>query len=221
MYGKCGRVEEGLKVFLAMGERNVCTWNALIGGFARANSGEEAVRWFLRMEAELKPDEVTLIEVLSACGRSGLVEVGRKVFDEMSRGKYGFRPGIKHYGCMVDMLGRAGLVEEAFEVVEGMARAEGVGPPGVVVWGSLLAGCRAHGKLELAVEAAIKMVEVEPNNVGHYVVLSNLYGEMGRWREAEEVWKVVKERGMRKDAGWSCTQTTTEGSEASVEYELG
>ena len=30
MYGKCGRIEEGLAVFLSMKDKNVFTWNALI-----------------------------------------------------------------------------------------------------------------------------------------------------------------------------------------------
>lgn len=39
MYGKCGRIEQGLGIFESMNEKNVFTWNALIKGLALAKSG--------------------------------------------------------------------------------------------------------------------------------------------------------------------------------------
>ncbi|XP_020272008.1 pentatricopeptide repeat-containing protein At3g28660-like, partial [Asparagus officinalis] len=202
MYGKCGRIDEGVCVFESMKERNVYTWNAVIGGLARAKSGEKAVEWFFRMvEVEgVDPDEVTLVEVLRACSYSGLVEIGRKMFESICDGRYGFRAGIKHYGCMVDLLGRAGLLDEAMELIEMMPF-----EPTVVIWGSFLGGCRAHGNMRLSEIAAKRLIEKEPENAAHYVVLSNLYREMGRWRDAEELRRLIKERGMRKDAGFSFT----------------
>lgn len=114
MYGKCGRIEEGLGVFQSMKEKNVFTWNALIKGLALAKSGEEAVWWFCQMEqGEIKLDEVTLIGVLFACSHSGLVQVGESIFRSLVDGKYGFAPGIKHYACAVDLFARSGHLEEA------------------------------------------------------------------------------------------------------------
>lgn len=203
MYGKCGRIEDGLQVFLSMEERNVYTWNSLIGGLALAKSGKEALYWFSRMEEEgVRPDAVTLIGVLSACSHSGLVEEGRKIFESVASWSFGFYPGIKHYGCLVDLLGRAGCLDEAVRCIQTMPF-----EPGTVIWGSLLGGCRTHGQLRLSEVAARRLVELEPENVAHYVLLSNLYVEMGRWWDAEEVRRMMKERGMRKDAGWSLAES--------------
>lgn len=204
MYSKCGRIDAGLEVFWSMAERNVYTWNSVIMGLALAKCGREALQWFSRMENEgVRPDGVTLIAVLCACCHSGLVEVGRQLFDAMVAGKYGFRPGIRHYGCMVDLLGRAGLLSEAVRFIEVMPFA-----PNVVIWGSLLHGSRAHGELTFSELAARKLVELEPTNIAHYVVLSNLFVETGRWPEAEEVRRFVKEGGLRKDPGWSFAEST-------------
>ncbi|GLT72677.1 hypothetical protein SLA2020_445870 [Shorea laevis] len=181
MYGKCGRIEEGLGVFRCMKEKNVFTWNALIKGLALAKSGEDAIWWFNRMEQEgFKPDEVTLIGVLCACSHSGLVDTGQRIFGFLIDGKYGFSPGIKHYACMVDLYARAGYPEVAFKLIRDMPF-----EPTKVMWGSLLAGSKAQGYLEFSEFAAWKLVELEPENSAYYVVLSNLYAEMGRWRDVK------------------------------------
>ncbi|KAK2639532.1 hypothetical protein Ddye_027327 [Dipteronia dyeriana] len=46
-----------------------------------------------------------------------------------------------------------------------------------------------------------KLFESEPHNSGYYVVLSNLYAEMGRWNDAEKV------RGLKKDLGCSSVES--------------
>ncbi|KAK9161529.1 hypothetical protein Syun_007870 [Stephania yunnanensis] len=199
MYGKCGRIDVGLSVFEGMSEKNVFTWNSVIKGLALAKSGEEAVNWFLRMQEEgVKADEVTLLGVLCACSHSGLVETGLNIFYSMTDGRYGFSPGLKHYGCVVDLLGRAGRLEEAFAFIETMSF-----EPTKAMWGALVAGCRAQGDLELSTVAAAKLVEMEPNNGAYIVLLSNLYAEMGSWGEVEKLRKLMKCRGIDKDSGYS------------------
>ncbi|TYH57473.1 hypothetical protein ES332_D08G091800v1 [Gossypium tomentosum] len=202
MYGKCGRIEEGLKVFHSMEKKNNFTWNAVINGLALAKNGEQAIWWFNRMEQEgFKVDHVTLVGVLSACSRSGLVDMGRKIFISLVEGRYGFLPGVKHYACMIDLLARAGCLDDAFRVLQEMPF-----EPTKSIWGSLLAGCRAHGNLELSEISAKKLMELEPSNSAYYVVLSNLYADMGRWDDAEKVRTLMKEKGLKKDLGFSSVE---------------
>ncbi|KAK8923922.1 putative pentatricopeptide repeat-containing protein [Platanthera zijinensis] len=202
MYCKHGRINSGLDVFLRMPQRSVFTWNSLIQGFALVKGGPQAMKWFLKMEEEgIRPDPITLIGVLTACSHSGLVEPGRKIFDMVIRGKFGFEAGIKHYGCMVDLYGRAGMLDSAVECIQSMPF-----EPNVVIYGSLLAGSRARKKMNLSEFAARRLVELQPENAAHYVLLSNLYVEMGRWREAEEVRKFMKEGSLRKESGWALTE---------------
>ncbi|CAD6236630.1 unnamed protein product [Miscanthus lutarioriparius] len=182
MYGKCGHVVEGVRVFSEMTERNVCTWNSIIGAFALEQDGEMALRWFYRMKADgVRPDAVTLICVLYACTHAGLVDIGRKIFNLIVQGEYGFQPGIKHFGCMVDLLSRSGHLDDAFRVVEAMPS-----QPNAVIWGLLLQGCKARGDTVLSEDVTMRLVELEPENASHYVTLANLYAETGRWLEAEK-----------------------------------
>lgn len=202
MYAKCGRIEEGLRVFSSMKEKNVFTWNAVIKGLALAKSGEEAIWLFNRMEqGGIKADEVTLIAVLSACSHSGLVDLGRQIFGFLSNGKYGFYPNVKHYACMVDLLARSGRLKEAFEFMRWMPFA-----PTKAMWGSLLVSSKSQGDLEFSEFAAKKLVELEPDNNAYYVHLSNLYAEMGRWSDVEKVRGMMKDRQLTKDLGCSSVE---------------
>ncbi|KAK4559143.1 hypothetical protein RGQ29_008405 [Quercus rubra] len=148
-----------------------------------------------------------LIDMYGKCGRieegfhSGFVDTGRWIFNSLIGGKYGFSPGVKHYACMVDLFARAGYLEDAFKFIRDMPF-----EPTKAMWGSLLAGSRARGNLKFSEFAAWKLVELEPENSGYYVVLSNLFAEMGRWSDVEKVRMMMKERGLMKDLGCSSVE---------------
>ncbi|KAL9360436.1 hypothetical protein Peur_048559 [Populus x canadensis] len=94
-YLKCGRIDEGLKAFRSMKEKNFSTWNALIQGLGFVKSEREAVCRFNRMEQEwFEADHVTLATVLNACSHSGLVDMGRQIFSSLINGNYGFSPSV-------------------------------------------------------------------------------------------------------------------------------
>ena len=95
IYLKCGRIDEGLKAFRSMKEKNFSTWNALIQGLGFAKSEREVVCRFNIMEQEwFEADHVTLTTVLNACSHSGLVDMGRQIFSSLINGNYGFSPSV-------------------------------------------------------------------------------------------------------------------------------
>lgn len=199
MYGRCGRIEEGLLVFEEMSEKNVITWNAVIRGLALSKNGEQALRWFSRMEDEgIQRDHGTFTAVLTACVHLGYVDIGRHIFSSLVDGKYGIQPSVEHYNCMVDLLARANLLDDACKLINEMPF-----EPCVSTWGALLAGYRAQGAFELAELTAWKLVELQPWNSSYYVVLSSLYAEKGRWNDAEKVRKMMRDRGLKKYLGSS------------------
>ncbi|XP_015689977.2 pentatricopeptide repeat-containing protein At5g56310-like [Oryza brachyantha] len=175
MYGKCGKVSDGMRVFSKMANRNVYTWNSIIGALALAHDGKTALQWFSWMQDDgVQPDEVTLICVLCACAHSGFVDTGKEIFNLLVQGEYGFQPGIKHFGCMVDLLSRSGHLDDAFRVVETMPL-----QPNAVIWGLLLRGCKASDLWEVAgsswdlaldeEEGAEERCRMEPSDVRRQV----------------------------------------------------
>ncbi|KAK9108475.1 hypothetical protein Syun_024486 [Stephania yunnanensis] len=198
MYAKNGAITMARNVFDEMPERNIATWNAMVCGLAAHGHAEGALELFREMEREkVSPNNVTFVGVLSACCHAGLVEVGLDVFNSMKR-EYGIEPKIEHYGCMVDMLGRSGRLVEAEELVYGM-----IWKADVVVLGALLGSCKHHGNFEVAERVVDRMLELDPQNHGVHVFLSNMYAEAGRWEDVLRLRKVMKDGGLKKVPGWS------------------
>ncbi|KAJ6837979.1 pentatricopeptide repeat-containing protein-like [Iris pallida] len=198
MYAKCGDVELAMQAFETMRERNVFTWNAMIGGLAIHGHGQHALELFARMKHERTvPDDVTFIGLLSACRHSGLVDEGLKLFKEMKQ-VYAIEPRMEHYGCVVDLFCRAKLVKDALEFIENMPVRSNV-----VMWASLIGACRVLGDSELAESIGRRAVELEPDTCDRYVMLSNLYAGAGRWDAALEVRDQMGSQGIGKTPGIS------------------
>ncbi|XVF34264.1 hypothetical protein REPUB_Repub18cG0044400 [Reevesia pubescens] len=198
MYAKCGSVEEAYTVFTGIEEKNVVSWNIMISGFAKHARVLEAMISFEKMQQiGLYPNEVTYISVLSACSHMGLVDEAKRYFELMIR-EHNLSPNVIHYSCMVDTLGRAGKISEAYNLIRRMpfdATAS--------MWGSLLACCSFYGNLELAEVAAKLLFEMEPDNAGNHILLSNIYAANKKWEEVARARKLLKESVVKKERGKS------------------
>ncbi|CAN1846424.1 Pentatricopeptide repeat-containing protein At2g29760, chloroplastic [Linum perenne] len=198
MYSKSGDVEKALEVFHSINHKDVFVWSAMIAGLAMHGRGEAAMKLFVKMqEVKTKPNFVTFTNLLCACSHSGLVDEGKRLFDQMER-VYGVVPEVKHYACMVDMLGRAGHLEEAMKFIENMPLA-----PSASVWGALLSACCIHGNLELAEKACSHLLDIEPGNHGAYILLSNLYAKSENWEGVSRLRQQMRESGLKKEQGCS------------------
>ncbi|RVW33620.1 Pentatricopeptide repeat-containing protein [Vitis vinifera] len=198
MYFKCSSLYDGHRVFNKSLNRNVITWTALISGYGQHGRVAEVLVFFSKMKTEgFRPNYVTFLAVISACSHGGLVNEGWEYFMSMTR-DYGIQPRGQHYAAMVDLLGRAGRLHEAFEFVQNSPCGEHS-----VIWGALLGACRVHGNIDMLRFAAKKYFDLEPENAGKYVVLSNAYATFGLWDNVAEVRGVMRESGMRKDPGYS------------------
>ncbi|KAK3134477.1 hypothetical protein QOZ80_6AG0549710 [Eleusine coracana subsp. coracana] len=195
MYAKCGLINEACRVFEGMHEKNVYTYSSMIVGLAAHGRANDAIALFKDMvtKADVEPNHVTFIGVLTACSHAGMVKEGRYYFAQM-KDKYGILPSADHYTCMVDLLGRAGLVDEALDLVKSMT----VEPHGGV-WGALLGACRIHGNAKVAKVAAEHLFKLEPEGIGNYVLLSNVLASAGERDEVSKVRKLMRNRRLKKD----------------------
>ncbi|KAF9611274.1 hypothetical protein IFM89_028698 [Coptis chinensis] len=71
---------------------------------------------------------------------------------------------------MVDLLGHDGHLEEALNLAATML----IEPNGGM-WGALLGACQIHGNPTIPEVAANHMFDLEPNSIGNYIMLSNIY----------------------------------------------
>ncbi|XP_050941466.1 pentatricopeptide repeat-containing protein At5g66520-like isoform X3 [Cucumis melo] len=231
LFGIKGLVVEACKLFDAMLEKDMVTWSALIACFQQNEMFEEAIRTFVGMHkigvmvdevvAEMqmsgfKPDEATLVSVISACARLAALEQGKWVHAYIK--KNGLTINVILGTTLIDMYMKCGCVETALEVFYGMIE------KGVSTWNALILGLAMNGLVESSLDmfSNMKKCHVTPNeitfvgvlgacrhmglvdegqhhfhsmihdhkiqpNVKHYGCMVDLLGRAGKLQEAEEL----------------------------------
>ncbi|XP_022774177.1 pentatricopeptide repeat-containing protein At3g26782, mitochondrial-like [Durio zibethinus] len=195
LYVKCGSLAYARTVFDKMKEKNIISWSTMIRGYGMHGHGRVALHLFDQMKALIKPDHVTFVSVLSACSHAGLIAEGWECFNSMIR-DFGVTPISEHYACMVDLLGRAGQLNQAWLFIQRMPLR-----PDAAVWGALLGACRIHLNVKLAEVATKSLFDLDGENPGRYVLLSNIYASLGKRKEANRFRYLMKSRGVRKIVG--------------------
>ncbi|KAL6995772.1 Pentatricopeptide repeat-containing protein [Sarracenia purpurea var. burkii] len=111
---------------------------------------------------------------------------------------YGISPGEDHYVHLIDLLCRSGKFSKAKDVIQTMPF-----EPGAPIWEACLAGCRIHGNLDFGIQAVERLFELAPQHDGTYILLSNMYADVGRWGDMAKVRKLMRDRGVKKEPGCS------------------
>uniref|UniRef100_F6HKM6 DYW domain-containing protein n=1 Tax=Vitis vinifera TaxID=29760 RepID=F6HKM6_VITVI len=211
MYAKCGCVESAREIFDRMEEKNVISWSAMIAAYGYHGQGRKALDLFrMMLSSGMLPDKITLASLLYACSHAGLVEEGLRFFSSMWE-DYSVRTDVKHYTCVVDLLGRAGRLDEAFKLIKSMTIEKDEG-----LWGAFLGACRTHKDVVLAEKAATSLLELQSQNPGHYVLLSNIYANAGRWEDVAKIRDLMSQRRLKKTPGWTWIEVDNKSHQFSV-----
>jgi pentatricopeptide repeat protein len=182
MYGKCGNMDDMLKMLPDPASRPTQCWNTLISGYAKYGYFKEAEDTFKQMVSRgQKPDYVTFVALLSACSHAGLVDKGINYYNSMAS-TFGVSPGIKHCVCIVDLLGRLGRFADAEKFIDEMPVL-----PNDLIWRSLLSSSRTYKNLDIGRKAAKNLLELDPFDDSAYVLLSNLYATNARWVDVDNL----------------------------------
>ncbi|PON91716.1 Tetratricopeptide-like helical domain containing protein [Trema orientale] len=198
MYAKCGSIKEAHKTFSSMKNHDSVSWNAIICGYALHGHGRRAVSLFADMKKKgFGPDEITALAILQACTYSGLWETGISLFSEMEP-EYGIRPVVEHFACMVDLLGRAGKFSEAIDFIN-----KGPFSDSTLLWRTLVNVSKLHGEMDFGILASKRLLDLEPEEAGSYILVSNMYAGGGMLDEAANVRTVMNDLKLGKEAGCS------------------
>ncbi|CAN1802712.1 Pentatricopeptide repeat-containing protein At2g21090 [Linum perenne] len=174
-YAKLGMLKPARKLFDKMPQKDVVSWNTMVIGYAKAGVCGEGLN------------------------HSGLVEEGLRVFESMTMvDGHGIVPDDEHYACLIDLLGRGGDFENLANQLR-MLPCE----PSERIWNSLLGVCSIHGNMELGKMAAGQLMKMQPGSPAAHLLLSSVYGELGRWDLVEKVREVMERRQVRKEQGLS------------------
>ncbi|KAH0775804.1 hypothetical protein KY290_007215 [Solanum tuberosum] len=198
MNAKCGNMERAKMLFEGMPKRDLVSYCSMIQGLSIHGCGSQAVDFFDRMLNEgFVPDDVSLKIILTACSRAELVKEGFRIFNLMTT-KYSVKLSPDHYACLVDLLGRSGKLQDAYELIKSMPV-----EPHAGAWGALLGACKLHCDIEVGEEISNRLFELEPQNTGNYVILSDIYAAANRWLDVALLRQKMSEKGLRKIPGCS------------------
>uniref|UniRef100_A0A0D9WLP5 Pentatricopeptide repeat-containing protein n=1 Tax=Leersia perrieri TaxID=77586 RepID=A0A0D9WLP5_9ORYZ len=198
LYCKCGEMITAQSIFDLMSKRDKVTWNTIIHGYALNNLGQNAVEMFENMKkAQVDPDDITFLGVLSACNHMSLLEEAKYFFNVMTC-TCGILPNIMHYACMVDLFCRKGMIKEAEGLVKSMPF-----EPDSAIWTSLLSGCRLTGNDKLAEHAASQLIAMDPSTKMPYLHLISVHGSTNKSRVIDNLRSQIKRTATEKDVGYS------------------
>ncbi|XVE73477.1 hypothetical protein DITRI_Ditri11bG0121000 [Diplodiscus trichospermus] len=208
MYAKCGDIDAAVCIFESMPKKNLVSWNSLVGGYARQGLGRRALEEFDRMiDGGVKPNQVTIFNVLLACRDSGLVEEGEKHFNSMDQ-KYGIQAGLEHYACMVEIYGKAGQLDKVEKLIKGM-----FSELDVVVWGAFVRAFYLHSGLEPCESAAEGILKLKMDFPAVYSAFRKIHGKTGTSSseiEFKPLKNMKKRRNIAKQKGLSGVESPVE-----------
>eukprot|EP01018_Ginkgo_biloba_P030314 Gb_23082 [translate_table: standard] len=167
MYAKCGSVEVARQLFDKMSERDVVSWNAMIAGYSQNGYANEALAVFHQMQLEdVKPNSVTMLGVLPACGHLAALQHGKWIHGSIIRS--GFESYVFVTSALMDMYAKCGSLEAARQLFDKMCNRD------VVAWNAIIMGYGTHGNFEEAITLFYQMREagIKPDHVTFTAILS-------------------------------------------------
>ncbi|TMW91101.1 hypothetical protein EJD97_014789 [Solanum chilense] len=206
MYSKSGSLSCARRVFEHdCVTKDAISWSSMISAYSLHGNGQGAIILYEKMlQHGMKPDRITIVGVLSACARSGLVDKGIQIYSSAVN-EYDLEPTLEICACIVDMLGKAGQFDRALDFIKTMPM-----EPGPSIWGALVNASAIHGNSEVHDLAYRFLIQMEPENPSNYVSLSNLYASSKRWDVVAQVRTMMKDKGLKKFPGRSWISVNTE-----------
>lgn len=133
MYAKCGSIDDARLVFDGMCDRDVISWNAMIGGLAQNGCGHEAFTIFLKMQQEgFVPDSTTYLSLLNTHVSTGAWEWVKEVHKHAV--EVGLVSDLRVGSAFVHMYIRCGSIDDAQLIFDKLAVRN------VTTWNAMIGG---------------------------------------------------------------------------------
>ncbi|KAL3637476.1 hypothetical protein CASFOL_018644 [Castilleja foliolosa] len=228
MYSKCGDINSARYIFDCMSTRSCVTWTVMIGGYSEKGDLDEALSLFRDMEVHgEKPDLVTVIHLISACGKIGALETGKWI-DHYTVSN-GLKKNLMVRNAFLDMYAKCGSMGDSLDLFHTMNEKS------VVSWTTLISGFALNGQFLEALDNFNQMLKsgFKPNHVtflailqacthagflekgpeiyntmtreyrikpglDHYACMTDLLGRLGK---LDEALRFIKEMPIKPDAG--------------------
>jgi pentatricopeptide repeat protein len=157
---RLGDIRSAISLFENMPDRDVPAWNALIAGCTQNGFFSEAISLFRRMinlaqhdHCGNRPNKVTVVCALSACGHTGMLQLGKWIHGYVYKNRIDQDTFISN--AFVDMYGKCGSLKEArtlFDMTSNKC---------LTSWNSMINSFALHGQSKSAITMFEEMMQCE------------------------------------------------------------
>ncbi|XP_072952767.1 pentatricopeptide repeat-containing protein At1g62260, mitochondrial [Typha angustifolia] len=140
-----GRLREARLLFDSLPDRNVVTWNSMIGGYVRRREVLEARKLFDEMPERDVVSWNSMLYGYALSSDAAELEEARQLFDRMPE------RDVVSWNTMIDAYARNGKMEEAMRLFDQMPKRN------VVSWNTMITWLFRVGNVRMAVEMFAKM----------------------------------------------------------------
>ncbi|KAG8363519.1 hypothetical protein BUALT_Bualt19G0030900 [Buddleja alternifolia] len=187
-YAKNGDVDEARVLFDGMEERDVVSWNVMIDGYAQHGRPNEALNLFTQMlKANLKPNEASMLAVLSACGQVGALESGQWIHSYIKYNKILINAQLGT--ALIDMYSKCGSLDDAKIVFDGIRKKD------AIVYNAMIGGYAIHGFSEEALKLFEEMTRagLHPTDIT-FIGLLSVCAHAGLISEGRALFNTMKDK---------------------------
>ncbi|KAK4744223.1 hypothetical protein SAY87_010535 [Trapa incisa] len=156
-FGRAGNVAMAREFFNRMPSPNIVSWNTILAIYVRSKDYTECLRLFDQMPKEkwdTKPNEATLVSVLTACSNIGDLDRGIALHSYIKIN--GIQQDVLLSTALLTMYTKCGDLDSAQEVFNAMLNRN------YVSWNSIIMGYGNHGYAEKALEIFSEMERKGP-----------------------------------------------------------
>lgn len=186
-YAKHGELKKALVLFNGMEDKDVVCWNVMIDGYTQHGMSNEAFLLFRKMlAAKVKPNEVTVLSVLSACGQLGALDSGRWIHTYIENN--GILVNVRVATALIDMYCKCGSLEDARLVFDR------INDKDIVAWNSMITGYAMHGCSQdtLQLFNEMRRTGYQPTDITFIGILSAC-GHAGLVSQGREIFSSMKD----------------------------
>ncbi|XP_004143574.1 pentatricopeptide repeat-containing protein At4g19191, mitochondrial [Cucumis sativus] len=166
MYSRCGDISSATILFDGMSIRTCVSWTAMISGYSEVGRVDDALVLFNAMEETgEKPDIVTVLSLISGCGKTGALGLGHWIDNYASL--HELKKDVVVCNALIDMYAKCGSLNDAREIFYSLPNRT------VVSWTAMIAACALNGEFREALDLFSLLSEsgIEPNNITFLAVL--------------------------------------------------
>ncbi|XP_031486020.1 pentatricopeptide repeat-containing protein At3g09040, mitochondrial isoform X1 [Nymphaea colorata] len=169
VYSRCSIVEDAHEVFVAVDNRNIVLWNAILGCYAQNSDPSKVVELFASLlSSSFQPDEVTYTSILNACACLSFTGLARQLHCNIIKDNRDQSLCVGN--ALIDMYGKLGNIEDARQQFDLMMLKD------TITWNSMVAGYVQGNDVDEAIYLFCQMMwqGISPDEVSFACALSML-----------------------------------------------